>query len=63
MKEAGEESKVKLNCLKGASAYGKVPESLNERITKETNSGMLDQWFQIALECGSVEEFEQKIKE
>lgn len=49
--------------LKVLSAYGKVPESLNERITKETNSGMLDQWFQIALECGSVEEFEQKIKE
>ena len=49
--------------LKVLSAYGEIPPSLNERIINETNPKMLDQWFRIALECSSIEEFEEKIEE
>lgn len=49
--------------LKVLSSYGKVPASLNERIIKETNSKILDSWFQMALKSSSIEEFEEKIEE
>ena len=49
--------------LEVLSSYGKVPASLNERIIKETNSKILDSWFQMALKSSSIEEFEEKIEE
>lgn len=49
--------------LKILAFYGEVSEALKDKISRETNLDTLDWWFRIALECSSVEEFEQKIEE
>ncbi len=47
--------------IKLLKRVGQIPEDLTSRIMEETDSGVLDEWFNMALNVSSIEEFESKM--
>ena len=41
---------------------GTVPEALRSKLAEETDLGVLEHWFELAIESDSVEQFEREIQ-
>ena len=58
----GERKNQITNILTLLKHKGTVPETLRSKITEETDFGVLEHWFELAIESNSVEQFEREIQ-
>ncbi len=58
----GERKNQITNILTLLKHKGIVPETLLSKITEETDLGVLEHWFELAIESDSVEQFEREIQ-
>lgn len=58
--EIGIEQNQKAVILRLLAKHGAVPEELRSRIEKESELKVLEEWFELAVEANSIEEFQAK---
>ena len=58
----GQRKKQAANILTLLEHKGTISETLRSKITEETDLGVLENWFELAIESDSVEQFEEKIR-
>lgn len=58
--EIGIEQNQKAVILRLLAKHGEVPEELRSRIEKESELKVLEEWFELAVETNSIEEFQAK---
>ena len=60
-RDAEEEILVE-NIINLLEDFGEVPPDLRDRLSNESNIGILKNWVKLAARSNSIEEFQQKIK-
>ena len=58
----GQRKKQAANILTLLEHKGTVSETLRSKITEETDLGVLERWFELAIETDSVEQFAREIQ-